>query len=1166
MGVRLELDLTQSGLSDLKGVSTALRNIDKLVKTGSTNVDAFKKQIRAASQGTQGLSRTMREATSAIKSFNEEGGRVNRTNRGMEVSFFRASLAADLVADGIRRAVHFAAEYALRAPVLAEQNRTLSVVTDALAGANNLNTTAVRAQVEAVQDLGITTRRSFDAVNNMIVAQVRLADATKVTRIAQNAAVVGLTDSSEALQRLIFGAVTRQPEVLRRLGIIVNFEQEFAAATRQVGRDLSESEKRQIAFNAVIRQGEKLIGTYEAAMTTTGKRIGSLTRFVEEAQFALGREFGPTLGDIVDLAEAGAKNTEKFATEIANLAKVAASVLAAGGIVRLATLIGSFTPVGGALRVTSGTLLRGAAVAGIGAGIFGALDQDPLDDVAPRVREARRRNARALQQRQNELQLLQFAQLDNPAASDFAAAQRILDGQSDRPGQFTAAQFRQAQRAAPDFAARPRVTEQDFVDLANQVADVQRRLINQVLDTALPQVEEARDRIAELEKSLAETPARNRIRETARGALEERDPRQNELARLRRFLSEFRIDVGGGRVLTAPDVEAFGEQLTRSRIFGDDPGGGVGGGDDPAAADRLRQLQKDIAKATESAVELRDALRLKAVPDDLDRVTAKYRELIAEIDRLAPGGAGDDARDALRQAFGLESNAVINKAVADLEKDLARIRERNADAFADASSRLGEAALDGPITSGSEAALERFNQGVFRRVAGANLTRDGLASRRQSLLQQQVAAQERIVELVAGPGGEFEAAVRIRDLRVGAAEQLFALSQRRQEDETDRVLARNDAQLQFETRLAELQNRRSEQFREAVGQAFDALRSGGGGLGDFFNAQLVGIQRTLAQNFGQELFNAVGSSGLTLPGQTNRSGGLNLFGRLLRGTPLGVTPEEQLRKANTSALRGLTKSVNSLTVTLGGSAAVPGAVGAGTSLLTDIGGLLRTPPFLPSGTASVGSSRGQGGLIPIGGIDPNNPNGPIVGASGQVFTPGGGFNLGGFLGKASTVGAGALGILAGIREGGARGSLTAVSSGLLAGGSFVPGPVGQALQGVGLGLGFVRALLPDRRKQRAREIANLLEAATFDAPDEASFFLDTAGNALGRDRSGSLLALGALEAPSSGRSVQVNVTISAVDSKSFLDRRGDVADALREAIVADNHPVGPFLAEQGVRI
>lgn len=246
---------------------------------------------------------------SNIKGATDASNRMSESFGAGAAKFAAATTAVLGYAAALKAATVGAAEYAAR-------TETLSVVTDRLARVNNLSVAAVQSQVEAVKRQGITTQESFSVINKMIFAQLDLAKATQVARLAQDAAVIAGVNSSEALNGIIHGIVTRQPEVLRTYGIIVDFEAKYASAARNLGRDLTSQEKVQVALNAVLAEGAKITGTYESAMMTAGKQLTSLSRYVDEAKNSIGQGLVPALGNAVSVmktvAEYAGQNAESF--------------------------------------------------------------------------------------------------------------------------------------------------------------------------------------------------------------------------------------------------------------------------------------------------------------------------------------------------------------------------------------------------------------------------------------------------------------------------------------------------------------------------------------------------------------------------------------------------------------------------------------------------------------------------------------------------------------------------------------------------------------------------------------------------------------------------------------------------------------------------------------
>ena len=248
-------------------------------KLGSTYVeirakhDKMKKDLAAAKTETAMASDAMVRAVSRI---------------GVAVAgAFSAYKAAGLIKD---------------AAVTAARFETLGIVMHTV-GKNMGYTKGQMDQLSTgLQKAGISMLASRDALTRMAQANLDLSKASKLARVAQDAAVIGNINSSESFQRLVYGIQSAQIEVLRTIGINVNFERSYAAVAKATGRTVnsfSEAEKVAIRMNAVLEAGNAIAGTYEASMQTVGKQIGSLERHFENLKVIAGEVFTPAMSEIV---------------------------------------------------------------------------------------------------------------------------------------------------------------------------------------------------------------------------------------------------------------------------------------------------------------------------------------------------------------------------------------------------------------------------------------------------------------------------------------------------------------------------------------------------------------------------------------------------------------------------------------------------------------------------------------------------------------------------------------------------------------------------------------------------------------------------------------------------------------------------------------------------
>jgi hypothetical protein len=165
-------------------------------------------------------------------------------------------------------------------------------------GYEALNEAALAIKANGIEmDIAQKTALKF-AQNNL-----ELAKASEVARVAQDLAVIGAMNSTDAFDRLTHAIVTGRSEVLKSVGIQKSAGQayaEYAASIGKAAKDLSYTEKQTADYEyGAIAEGARVAGTYEASMTTAGKVLRSYARLHNELQIAVGgvllKAFGPLI-------------------------------------------------------------------------------------------------------------------------------------------------------------------------------------------------------------------------------------------------------------------------------------------------------------------------------------------------------------------------------------------------------------------------------------------------------------------------------------------------------------------------------------------------------------------------------------------------------------------------------------------------------------------------------------------------------------------------------------------------------------------------------------------------------------------------------------------------------------------------------------------------------
>ena len=194
------------------------------------------------------------------------------------------------------------ATFAQEATMLAARYETLGVAMEAV-GRNAGYTAQQMAGFQGgLEKTGISMIESRNSLTMLAAAQINLADSSKLARVAQDAAVIGGLNSSEAFGRMIQGIRSGQIETLRTIGINVQFEDGYKKMADQLGKNvksLTDLEKTQSRANQVIDYGARLAGAYEASMETAGKQIFSMQRYIQDLEVKLGAIFGPALQKMV---------------------------------------------------------------------------------------------------------------------------------------------------------------------------------------------------------------------------------------------------------------------------------------------------------------------------------------------------------------------------------------------------------------------------------------------------------------------------------------------------------------------------------------------------------------------------------------------------------------------------------------------------------------------------------------------------------------------------------------------------------------------------------------------------------------------------------------------------------------------------------------------------
>ena len=168
------------------------------------------------------------------------------------------------------------------------------------------STEQIDGYVTSLRESGIAQKEANQALLRSAQAQISFTDAVKLGKIAQDAATIGQTNSSEAFQMLIDSTAKLMPRQLKQLGIVLNLNQVYKKYAKGLGvtvMGMTEAQKKQAMLNAIFAKGDLIAGAYETAMQHVSKQLRSFPRYIQDLQVAVGSYLTPTLKVLVTEAK-----------------------------------------------------------------------------------------------------------------------------------------------------------------------------------------------------------------------------------------------------------------------------------------------------------------------------------------------------------------------------------------------------------------------------------------------------------------------------------------------------------------------------------------------------------------------------------------------------------------------------------------------------------------------------------------------------------------------------------------------------------------------------------------------------------------------------------------------------------------------------------------------
>jgi hypothetical protein len=191
---------------------------------------------------------------------------------------------------------------AISAGMAAAEVEQLQMVTGLMADNAGWSAVMIDKQRDALRSSGITASGTEQALQALMAAELDVASATDLSRLAQNLAVKTGEDSTQTFLGLVSGIERADAQMLKSAGITVDLSKAQQALADELGKSVGEltaAEKQQAAWNAVIEKSPIYDGLYESAMEMPIKQIGSLKRLFNDVAVELGGHFTPMISDVI---------------------------------------------------------------------------------------------------------------------------------------------------------------------------------------------------------------------------------------------------------------------------------------------------------------------------------------------------------------------------------------------------------------------------------------------------------------------------------------------------------------------------------------------------------------------------------------------------------------------------------------------------------------------------------------------------------------------------------------------------------------------------------------------------------------------------------------------------------------------------------------------------
>lgn len=165
------------------------------------------------------------------------------------------------------------------------------ITMNAVGAATGIGSARINEAARAIEAMGIEMAESRRIAVQFAQNQLDLAQASSLARVAQDLAVVAQANSTQTLQRLVRGVMTGNSIILRGAGITTQAGEAYRKYALELGvatNALTPAQRQQAIINAILEEGTRVAGAYEASMDNAGKVLRSFPRILTNIRIAFG--------------------------------------------------------------------------------------------------------------------------------------------------------------------------------------------------------------------------------------------------------------------------------------------------------------------------------------------------------------------------------------------------------------------------------------------------------------------------------------------------------------------------------------------------------------------------------------------------------------------------------------------------------------------------------------------------------------------------------------------------------------------------------------------------------------------------------------------------------------------------------------------------------------